>query len=291
MSQQLLTQLKKPEIFQLVLKKLPIAISFVLIALCVHVLWQIAQTFLLSDKSSVTTNLAPVKTVADTSNRRAVNQLVDVNLFGKTDQKITKVTAKVPETKLNLILKGVFASTPMARSTAIIASGKNGKEKSYSIGDKLAGGVTITEIQSDYVILDRRGRSEILRMPESKDVGELVTVMAIFGTTMHPDKGNLFDAIRNDVIANPQLLLEYAEPVVVKENNKQIGYRLQLKQKGSILTEIGIEKGDIITSVNSVRLNNAKNDMKALNEFVTAEEVNITVKRGSVEIPISVQLQ
>lgn len=290
MFQQLLTRLKKPETFQLVLKKLPIAVSFVLILLCVQVLSKFAWTLFTDDDPNVTTMKIPAKAGPDADNQLAFKKLMATNIFGVATQKKTVIT-KVPETKLNLFLKGVFAFTPMKNSMAIIASGKNGKEKTYGIGDKFSGGVTLKEIYSDYIIIDRSGRSEILRMPESKGVGELFSAIPDLSDVMQKNSAEVLDIVRNKIIANPYSLRDYALPAVVKENKKQIGYRLKPQKKGGILFDVGLEPDDIVTAVNEVKLNDQKNATKALRELVIANDVNITVRRGDVDLVIRVELQ
>lgn len=291
MSQQLLTRVKKTEVSQLVIKKLPMLVTFVLVGLCIHVVIQIAQMVLIEDKPTVTTTEVPVAVAMSTDDQRNFQQLINENIFGLASKKLPTVTKNVPETKLNLFLKGVFSSTPVARSTAIIARGKNGKEESYGVGDRLPGGVTIKEIQSDYVILERNNRLEILRMPKDESVGEIFSVFPDRDSQVQVGEGNAWDNIRRNISMNPQLLQEYAIPILVMENEVQVGYRLQPQQKGAMLAEIGLEPGDIVTSVNGVRLDSAKNDAKALKKLYNDKDINITIKRGGVEIPLSVNLQ
>ncbi len=291
MSQQLLTRLHKPENIKLVFKKLPTVVSLVLIVLCVYTVSQFVLIMLTDDESIDAAKNTLAKANPDKNSQQAFKQLTMANLFGVANQNKTTIAKKVPETRLNLFLKGVFAFTPMKYSSAIIASGKNGKEQSYGIGDKLAGGVTIKEIQSDYVILDRRGRSEILRMPESKGVGELYSAIPDLSDVMQRNSDKMLDIVRNKIIANPYSMRDYALPIVVKENNKQIGYRLQPQQKGGILFDVGLEPNDIVTAVNDVRLNDPKNATKALREMVTANGVNLTVRRGKVDLVIRVEIQ
>jgi general secretion pathway protein C len=90
---------------------------------------------------------------------------------------------------------------------------------------------------------------------------------------------------------NPTSFGEYALPVVVKENGKQIGYRLKPQQKGQMLSELGIENGDVITQINGVKLDNQQNGISALRKLSTAKNLNIVVKRNGAEIPLNISLQ
>jgi type II secretion system protein C len=84
---------------------------------------------------------------------------------------------------------------------------------------------------------------------------------------------------------------DYALPVAITENGKQIGYRLQLQQKGELLQQFGIEKNDILTEINGIKLNKPKNGISALRKLRTAKNINIVVKRNGVEIPLNISLQ
>lgn len=288
----LTTLLNNPENLQRALKKSPTVVSVVLVIACAHVLSQITWA-LLSEPEDVTSSIAKTTTLKGkpaTDYQQAFRQLTAANLFGVAGQTSTTVT-KAPETKLNLVLRGVLAADPMQTASAIIAQGKNGKEEIYGIGDKLPGGVTIKEIYPDYVILERNGQLETLRLPQDNDLFDLTdTTSDVENTQMGASAETLYD-VRENIMKNPTSFAEYALPVVVKENGKQIGYRLQPQKQGELLAEIGLEPSDIIISINGVTLDDPKNGISALRDLTTATEVNIMVKRNGAEVPLNIQLQ
>lgn len=289
MAQSLTILLNNPENLQLVLKKLPTVVSLVMVIACAHVLSQITWALLADDEQPVTITTTTPKIALKVTNQQAFRQLTGTNLFGISDQ--AKITTKAPETRLNLVLRGVLATVPMTSASAIIARGKKGKEEIYGIGDKLPGGVTIREIHPEHVILERKGQLETLRMLKNNSIGKLTRSTATTENTQTLTPGETLKNIRQDILKNPMSFAEYALPVIVKENGKQIGYRLQPQKKGDLLAEMGIEPSDVITSINGIRLDNPKNGINALRKLSTATEVNITVKRNGVEVPLSIQLQ
>ena len=205
---------------------------------------------------------------------------------------------KAPETKLNLTLKGVLAAIPMEMASAIIAQGKNGKEDIYGIGDKMPGGVTIKEIHPEYVVLERSGRLETLKLQKLSGVDGFgsggKSNLQSGSSSNRYSQGSPAAAlkdIRSNIMKNPTSFGEYALPVVVKENGKQIGYRLKPQQKGQMLSELGIESGDVITQINGVKLDNQQNGISALRKLSTANNLNIVVKRNGAEIPLNISLQ
>jgi len=100
----------------------------------------------------------------------------NLNLFGKYEPvKVEQEPVRpkvVPETKLNLKLRGVFASQNEEASHAIIADAR-GDEDSYRIGSEVPGGAILKEIHSDHVIILHNGRLETLKLPEEEGQGEV----------------------------------------------------------------------------------------------------------------------
>jgi general secretion pathway protein C len=291
MAQSLTILLNNPENLQLVLKKLPTAVSVVLVIACAHVLSQITWALLADDEQPVAPAITTPKIAQKANNQQTFRQLTGANLFGIAGQTKTTKAAKAPETRLNLVLKGVFAAVPMKTASAIIAKGKNGKEEIYGIGDKLPGGVTIKEIHPEHVVLERKGQLETLYMPKNNSIGKLTRSAATSKNTQAPTPGKALKNIRQNIIKNPTSFTKYALPIIVRENGKQIGYRLQPQKEGDLLAQMGIEPSDVITSVNGIQLNDPKNGIGALQKLSTATEVNITVKRNGVEVPLNIQLQ
>lgn len=291
MVQSLTALLNSPENLKLVLKKLPTAVSVVLVIACANVLSQITWSLLTDDEQPVITTVKKPAITPKANNQQAFRQLTGANLFGAIDKVETAKPIKVPETRLNLVLKGVLAAVPMASASAIIARGKNGKEEIYGIGDKLPGGVTIKEIHPDHVIIESRGQLETLRMPKDSSISQLTNPGIALKNTLAKTSTRELKDIRQSIIKSPKTFSEYAIPVLVKENGKQIGYRLQSRNKSDLLTALGIKPSDVITSINGVALDDPKNSMRALNKLSSASEINITVKRNGAEVPLNIQLQ
>lgn len=291
MAQSLTILLNNPENLQLALKKLPTVVSVVLVIACAHVLSQITWALLSDDEQPLTSAITTPKIAPKANNQKAFRQLTSANLFGIAGQTKTTKTTKAPETRLNLVLKGVLAAVPMTAASAIIARGKNGKEEIYGIGDKLPGGVTIKEIHPEHILLERNGQLETLRMPKGNSIGKLTRSASTRKSTQISTQGKALKNIRQNIIKNPTSFTKYALPVIVRENGKQIGYRLQPQKEGDLLAQMGIEPSDVITSVNGIQLSDPKNGISALQKLSTASEVNITVKRNGVEVPLNIQLQ
>ncbi len=124
-----------------------------------------------SAQSPVTMSVAK-----SSKNPNSLRNTVSSNLFGKKKKvvakpkakpkpKPVKVVKKAPETKLDLALKGLLSATNPTSARAII-SVKKKPGKLYKVGEELAGakGVTIEEIKTDGVLINRKGTIEKLTL-------------------------------------------------------------------------------------------------------------------------------
>jgi len=198
-------------------RTLPPVVMLLLIIACSYTLSQITWALFPDD----TRQAAPPRSFASSQrNSQATTSfrhISDAHLFGSFQQ-----------VALNLVLKGVLAATPMKHASAIISLGKNGKEDTYAIGDKVSS-ATLKEVHAEKVILERNGRLETLRMPESNSKNLISTVSTSSSGKARRDNspGAVLSDIRKKIIKNPTSFGKYAIPIPYKENGKLRGFRLQ----------------------------------------------------------------
>lgn len=274
-------------------QQLPVIISLLLVIACAHAMAKISWMFLPEGETSMQQRAtARTPLVNRTNQGQAIRQVANAHLFGEMQSAAVPRQTKAPETRLNLVLRGVIAADPMSLSHAIIARGKNGKEEVYAVGDKMPGGVTVEEVYPDHVILNRGGQLETLQLVKDEDVGTIKAPNRRSTFLPSGTPGEKLVSIRQEILKNPTSFGNYALPVVVKKNGKQLGYRLQPQQMGDVLMkELGLEASDVITEINGIKLNNPQNGIGALRQLSTANSVSITVMRNGTEVPLSIQLK
>ena len=269
-------------------KLLPPAITLFLIIACTYTLSQISWA-LIPDEASKT---APTPRGNGTNNTKksALNNyqhIADAHLFGEYQISPSNTAKKdAPETRLNLVLKGVLAAQPMKLASAIIAMGKNGKEDIYGIGDKVSS-ATVKEIYADRVILLRSGILETLRMP--KDSSGSFIKPASSNRAKPVDRsspGSALGDIRKNILKNPTSFGKYAIPIPYRENGKLRGYRLKPQGDNTLFDAVGIQASDVILAINGVELKSPKEGLKALRSLQKAKQVNLTVLRNGAELPL-----
>lgn len=296
MANTLITQLNNPTVLLQINQRLAVLVSLLLIVACAWLL--VEATWLLFPQDE--TPSMPVQQKARPISNKQVQQnnfrkLTAANIFGVSEKAVVQKQTRAPETRLNLTLKGVLAAKPMKQASAIIAQGKSGKEDIYGIGDKIPGGVVIKEIHPDYVVLERNGQAEILKLQKISGVENIKSgnrpVFKLRGATSNLSPGAALNEVRDNILKNPASFGDYALPVAVKERGRQIGYRLQPQKKGELLSQLGIQSTDVITKINGYRLNRPQNGLAALRKLTDAKEVNIVVRRNGAEVPLNIKLQ
>ena len=265
------------------------------VALAIGVAWSLSQLtwqFFPQEDGQTTQPGKKQVVISYNQTQNGFRQITAANLFGVKSSQPTIVQTRVPETRLNLTLKGVLAANPMELAVAIISEGKQGKEEVYSVGDKLRSGVLIKEIHPEYVILDRQGKLETLKLPKTSQASSgFIRKQSInFPGRVTPAKKQNLSSIRRNIILKPTSFGDYAIPRVVKENGRQIGYRLDPQERGDLLAKVGLQPTDIITEINKVRLDNPKNGIKALRKLTTAKTLNLKVKRNGTIVPINIDM-
>jgi general secretion pathway protein C len=275
-------------------QRLPAITSLLLLIACAHALARISWMFLPEGETYTQQSATSRTPVVNRINQdQVIRQVANAHLFGEMQAAAGGTRpSRAPETRLNLVLRGVIAADPMSLSHAIIARGKNGKEEVYAVGDKMPGDVTVEEVYPDHVILNRGGQFETLQLIKDEDVGTIQSSGNSSGFPASGTTGEQLAGIRQEILQNPTSFGDYALPVVVKKNGKQLGYRLQPQQKGNeLMQEVGLEANDVITEINGIRLDNPQNGIGALRQLSTANSVSITVMRNGNEVPLSIQLQ
>jgi general secretion pathway protein C len=220
------------------------------------------------------------------------HQIASWHLFGVAGEEKAVKTAPVaiaPETRLKLTLRGLFASDDNAGGRAIIGDPR-GKEETYAVGDPVPGGAKLHEIFPDRVILERNGRYETLRLPKDRSSINSRAGRTIPGTgASGAGAGRVaaFTKYRNEVKQNPAAFLNYVRATPARKDGKFIGFRLQAGKERGALKALGLRAGDIVTSINNVKIDSPAKGMKAMQSLGEGESVNVTLLRGGQEVSMS----
>jgi general secretion pathway protein C len=229
-------------------------------------------------------------------------RIANLHLFGQAREARATRVLDAPETRLNLTLRGVYA-TGDEQALAIIASGGS-DEKFYRLGDAISGGGTLKAVYGDRVILEHNLQMETLKLPKSEATG--ITGVAedqgatpylpgasdvsyapaddglLSGQTSQVDLGQL----REQILQNPGRLGDMVQATPVNEHGRFKGYRLTPQGNAQLFSQLGLQEGDIVTSVNGIAIDRPDKGLLALQDLVKAEQVSVTVLRNGTEITV-----
>ena len=216
----------------------------------------------------------------------------------------------LPETGLDLTLKGIIARRDSDRKLALIAQG-GGKEEVYWLGDRVAG-AEIVGIGARRVVLLRDNIRETLTLEEAKlrkDAGNGRRQAARVAGAPRPREQAQIGASNwgvarlsehQRVVARATLdqhlgslpsLLRQAKAVPYLSNGEPAGFRVVGIDKGSVFEELGLRQEDVIVAVNGVSVRNIQEALAAYNSFRSAEAVRLDLLRGGREVSLDFSIQ
>lgn len=221
------------------------------------------------------------------------------SLFGKVEvAPVAEVEQEivVPETRLNLTLLGVIASSTKATAKAII-SDPSGNEDYYSVGMPVPGGATVEEIHPDHVMLRRNNRLEVLRLPQDEELGggmrppvgaqytpetstRRMPAPGVSGD--HQSTGTMLRQYRDALNQDPQSVFDLVRAEPFKEGDRLVGYRISPGRDRQLLARFGLRSGDVVTAVNGVRLDNPMRGLEIMQNLQTASQMSLEVIRNGV---------
>ncbi|MCF6255425.1 MAG: type II secretion system protein GspC [Gammaproteobacteria bacterium] len=291
-------------------KRLPLLVLLLLIILLAQSLAQLTWQVLPSQPSEpMLLPRTSLQSTAKVAQPRAsdINRIAQWHLFGEI-QKVASVPmaqmTEAPDTRLNLKLHGLLASSDPSEARAIIADGK-GMEEAYAIDEELPGNAVLREIYVDRVILEHRGRLETLRLPKDEIVSAMVARTATQNTSRARGRGRgttqagtadnaaLLRQYRDALMSEPQTLMNLvnASPVTDKATGRLKGYRIRPGKDRKLLGRFGLKSGDVVTGVNGVALDNPIKALEIMRDLSTASSVILDVERNGVMESFAFQVE
>lgn len=245
-------------------------------AATVGVAWQGAKLTLLFmspatiPESPVPPSSLPPPTYAPVDAQRIVN----AHLFGNFVLPAESVDPNnLPVSQLNLLLAGTMASPDPEAGFAIVGDNAN-SAKFYRVGSTISGSVRLHSVYSNLIVIDNAGKLETIKLPR----GMLATLPS---PVQNPITGNSpGETLRRAVNSNPNVLGELfrAQPVMV--NGVQKGYRLFPGRDPIQFTRVGLQPGDLVTSVNGTVLDDIRRGTEVLNTLTSASTAQLVIERN-----------
>ncbi len=183
---------------------------------------------------------APAGPLGDWKAAQGVSLAADPALLSRFDPffRLANAGATVV-TSLSLKLFGVRVDQAMGRGSAIIAT-PDGVQASFAVGDEIVPGVRLTAVAFDNVTIDRGGAAEQLFLDQS---------VAAPVVQPFPLGGQAPPATPSTTVSAPSLAggISFVPRV---EQGAVSGFVVSPKGDGGAFRAIGLQPGDIVTSIN-----------------------------------------
>ncbi|WP_455206295.1 type II secretion system protein GspC [Kaarinaea lacus] len=301
--------------------RLPLLVAFFAILLLTHSLARLTWNVLPQpepDSSVTTAKQDRPRAQRVGRDQPLAKKINDFHLFGKYEPQKAVVAPTqpvvVPETRLNLKLRGVFSSEDKNAARAIIADSR-GDEDSYSIGSQVPGGAILNEIYPDRVILEHNGQLETLKLPvedvepgagsssaasasgssssqdsrsPSRDVDRSNIAEAAANTA---DNAALLGQYRDALMNDPNSVMGLVNVRPFQKDGQLVGYRIRPGKDRALLRRFGLRSGDIVTAVNGVPMNNPVKALEVLRDLSSASQLTVDIERNGAPQSFTFQIQ
>ncbi|PSV24783.1 MULTISPECIES: type II secretion system protein GspC [unclassified Photobacterium] len=226
-----------------------------------------------------------------------VGNLLSMNLFGQYNAQPKPVEATVkkdaPQTRLNLKLVGVVASSDPQSAFAVITN--NGKQNTYGVNEVVDGTrVTLKAVYNDRVIISNSGRDETV-MLEGLKFSKSAQPATQKSTSNNATKPNVDSSklaeIKKKILAQPQSLFSYIRLSQVKKDGEVQGYRVNPGKDRILFDSVGLKANDLAVAINGNSLTDPSVMAKLWAELSSATDFTLTVERGGQVHDIHIELQ
>lgn len=208
------------------------------------------------------------------------------------------------ETRLDLILRGVVASTEDGLGHAIIEH--KSRQEVYAVEDSLpvAGKVTLAKVMPKQVVLDNGGTYELLTLFDDSGLSAQLPADSPAPTARpqapanntraerrdDPQTAALAGNYREQLYSNPQALVDVVSISAVREGDDLRGYRIGPGKDSEQFQQLGFRDGDIVTAVNGIALDDPANTMQLYQTMRTASEAVFNLERDNQQVSVTVSL-
>ena len=229
----------------------------------------------------------------------SIERIAAMHLFGEPRSDAAPRTETLSETKLSLVLHGVFVADKADASTALISQ-RNNNPKLYAVADRLPGSARLEEVYRDRVVVSRGGVRENLsfrredqiirpgtgaRRSNADRAGSSSRLQTASPGAKHNPRSLIARTLakhRDEIDRDPRKFIE----TLGLTPHERGGYVL-----GTFAdNDAGLEPGDRLISLNGRPVGNAEQDRRQLEQILAGRSVEIQLQRGEQRIQFSLSL-
>ena len=284
-------------------RKITQVVIFLLLSYIVYLFAQITWLAIPQQNSPSLIKASGATSIQNSQSKKVdVKAIKSLNIFGEFSQQEVEKNEEVviedaPETRLNLTLNGVVASSDQT-TAAIIANGS--KQETYSVGETIKGTRAILDsVFNDRVLLKISGKRETLMIegidfnknvkaikPTGKQQTTKISPSRKFSSPKVIDQRNnksltqSTKSLRKDLADDPGKITDYLKISPKRSNGKISGYRLMPGKDPTFFKSSGLKSGDIAVQMNGFNLTESREAAQALQSLKKEREVSLLLDRN-----------
>ncbi len=207
----------------------------------------------------------------------SAQRLLRSHLFGPS-----AITNNAPETSLALTLQGTYAQGK-GQGYAII-SPHGGKANVYTPGNTLPGNVRLKAVYANRVLLATTSGEESLRLIKPKSGGLSLTESPPLRKVKarHPSPSKRPKSASH----NPFGLSKLVRTTPIRVGGRFAGYRVDPGTNPALFIRLGLQPGDVVTSVNGLSLNTPGGALAAMHGLRNPQNISLVVERNGHQITL-----
>jgi len=262
--------------------------------LVIALAWTVAGIVLQPGQTPVSAPDKQKEQAPGTDTAVSIKSLLSVDLFGKQQTKrhiirkqVRKPPVAVPTHRSILLLGTVVAGV---QSAALLIPERGKKQDVYYIGDSILPGVVLKRVESQRIVIEANGKLEVVMLAGMKN-----TITSLPHRSAAPavrgGKRSLSRRVLDRELNNFSRLLSQARVSPAMQDGKSIGFRLTEIVPGSLYARVGLHNGDVVRSVNGIRIQNPSQAMAMYRQLRGERHIEIQLLRNGREQTFSYEIQ
>jgi type II secretion system protein C len=189
-------------------------------------------------------------------------------------------TSSVSATPQELVLTSVVVGRSIKEGYAMLGVARENPQ-TYSAGALLANGARLSEIHSEYVVLERNGRSTKLYLQGTGDTAKPVKSSRSLITV-----GGV-NAPRLALPDTTERLTDYLRPTPVYDGSALTGYQVYPGNNASVFAQMRLQSGDIITAIDGEPLDDPARGITVLHRLLDGAGHSASIARNGTVLELS----
>lgn len=227
-----------------------------------------------------------------------IDRIVAMHLFGEPTPDALPRSETLSETKLSLVLHGVFVADKAEASSALISQ-RSRNPRLYAIAERLPGNARLEAVYRDRVVVSRGGVRENLSFKRENQMIQPSTV-ARRSNTDRPKSSLRSQASpptqRNSRSLIARTLAKHRDEIDRDPRKFIEALGMRTSERGGYVigtfaeSDTGLEPGDRLLSLNGKPVGNPEEDRRHLEQILAGRAVDVQIQRGEQLIQFSLSL-